>query len=399
MGIKITDLCIILIKFCFQFHFKRSFLMSKPAVVIDNGTGFTKAGFAGAESPKSIFPTIVGYPKSNVQMIGGQNKEYFVGFEACAKSDLLYLHQPVENGVITNWEDIERIWNHTFYNELVVNPEEHSVVLTEKPMSSRVNREKMIQIMFETFNVKGFYLGVQAVLALFSIGRTTGIVWDSGEGVSFSVPIYEGYGIPHATLRSEISGMDITKHLQSVILSRGISAENIKLEDAKTMKERICTVAYDYQAEEQRSQQGKINPITVKLPNGTLFTYTNEGFKTAEILFQPSLAGVQADGINQLIYTSIEKCDSDIRKELYSNIVLSGGPSMFKGLPERIEKELIAVASPALKVKVVATPERKNAVWVGGSVLGSLDTFPQMMIDKNEYREEGYQIVHRKYYS
>lgn len=399
MGIKITDLCIILIKFCFQFHFKRSFLMSKPAVVIDNGTGFTKAGFAGAESPKSIFPTIVGYPKSNVQMIGGQNKEYFVGFEACAKSDLLYLHQPVENGVITNWEDIERIWNHTFYNELVVNPEEHSVVLTEKPMSSRVNREKMIQIMFETFNVKGFYLGVQAVLALFSIGRTTGIVWDSGEGVSFSVPIYEGYGIPHATLRSEISGMDITKHLQSVILSRGISAENIKLEDAKTMKERICTVAYDYQAEEQRSQQGKINPITVKLPNGTLFTYTNEGFKTAEILFQPSLAGVQADGINQLIYTSIEKCDSDIRKELYSNIVLSGGPSMFKGLPERIEKELIAVASPALKVKVVATPERKNAVWVGGSVLGSLDAFPQMMIDKNEYREEGYQIVHRKYYS
>ena len=373
--------------------------MSKPAVVIDNGTGFTKAGFAGAESPKSIFPTIVGYPKSNVQMIGGQNKEYFVGFEACAKSDLLYLHQPVENGVITNWEDIERIWNHTFYNELVVNPEEHSVVLTEKPMSSRVNREKMIQIMFETFNVKGFYLGVQAVLALFSIGRTTGIVWDSGEGVSFSVPIYEGYGIPHATLRSEISGMDITKHLQSVILSRGISAENIKLEDAKTMKERICTVAYDYQAEEQRSQQGKINPITVKLPNGTLFTYTNEGFKTAEILFQPSLAGVQADGINQLIYTSIEKCDSDIRKELYSNIVLSGGPSMFKGLPERIEKELIAVASPALKVKVVATPERKNAVWVGGSVLGSLDAFPQMMIDKNEYREEGYQIVHRKYYS
>lgn len=399
MGIKITDLCIILIKFCFQFHFKRSFLMSKPAVVIDNGTGFTKAGFAGAESPKSIFPTIVGYPKSNVQMIGGQNKEYFVGFEACAKSDLLYLHQPVENGVITNWEDIERIWNHTFYNELVVNPEEHSVVLTEKPMSLRVNREKMIQIMFETFNVKGFYLGVQAVLALFSIGRTTGIVWDSGEGVSFSVPIYEGYGIPHATLRSEISGMDITKHLQSVILSRGISAENIKLEDAKTMKERICTVAYDYQAEEQRSQQGKINPITVKLPNGTLFTYTNEGFKTAEILFQPSLAGVQADGINQLIYTSIEKCDSDIRKELYSNIVLSGGPSMFKGLPERIEKELIAVASPALKVKVVATPERKNAVWVGGSVLGSLDAFPQMMIDKNEYREEGYQIVHRKYYS
>ena len=373
--------------------------MQQVPIVIDNGTGYTKAGFAGAETPKTIFPTIIGSPKSNMQMVGGQNKDYFVGFEANQKADLLNLRQPLENGTITNWDDMEKIWHHTFYEELIVAPEEHPVILAEKPMTPRMNREKMIQMMFETFNVSGFYVGVQAVLALFSIGKTTGVVWDAGEGVNFTVPIYEGYGLPHAIMRSALSGTDITKHLQKVLIDKGIEADSLKFADVQALKERICTIMYDYQAEEQKAQQGKIEPITVTMPNGDPLTYTNEGFKTAEVLFQPTLAGIQSDGVHQLIYTALERCDTDVRKEMYGNIVLAGGTSMFKGLPERVEKEVIAMATPSMKVKVVATPERKNAVWIGGSVLGSLEAFPMMMIDKSEYKEEGIQIVHRKYYS
>jgi actin-related protein len=367
-------------------------------ICIDNGTGNTKAGFAGAEGPKAIFPTIIGTPKSNQLMVGGQNKDFFVGVEAVAKSDLLNLRQPIENGVATNWEDMERLWNHTFYNELLVSPDEHPIILTEKPLCPRMNREKMIQIMFETFKVLGFYSGVQGVLALFSLGRTTGVVWDAGEGVSFTVPIYEGYGLPHAIMRSAISGGDLTRLLIKMLTEAGFEEENLKFSEVRTMKEQVCNVAIDFQAELQKAENAKARRVRYQLPDGVEVTYGTEVFRCPEALFTPSIAGLQTDGIQQLIHISLERCDVDVRKELYSNIILCGGSSMFHGLAERMEKEIVALATPQMKVNVVATPERKNSVWLGGSVLGSLDAFPQMMIDRAEYSEEGVQIVHKKCY-
>ena len=373
-------------------------MTSKVAIVIDSGSGVTKAGFAGSEGPKSVFPSIIGSPKSTQQMVGGQNKDFFVGYEACAKADLLNLREPIENGLITNWEDMERLWHHTFYDELLVSPEEHAVVLTEKPMCPRMNRERMIQIMFETFHVKGFYSAVQAVLALFSLGRTTGVVWDAGEGVSFTVPIYEGYGLPHAIMQSGISGLDLTKLMIKMLGESGFDTDTLKPREVRTMKEQVCWVALDYQAEVQKSENMKVERTNFQLPDGVEVSYGTEAFRVPEALFMPSIAGSKSDGVQQLIHTSLEKCDIDVRKELYSTIMLSGGTSMFHGLPERMEKEIIALATPSMKVRVIATPERKNAVWLGGSVFGSLDAFPQMMIDYSEYLEEGVQIVHRKNY-
>jgi actin-related protein len=368
-------------------------------VVIDNGSGSTKAGFAGAEGPKSIFPTIIGSPKSNQLMVGGQNKDFFVGFEAVAKAALLNLRQPIDNGLATNWDDMERLWNHTFYNELLTSPDEHPVVLTEKPMCPRMNREKMIQIMFETFNVRGFYSGVQAVLALFSLGRTTGVVWDAGEGVSFTVPIYEGYGLPHAILRSALSGSDLTNLLMKMLAEGGYDPAILKFAEVRAMKEQVCQVALDYQAEIQKAEAVKAPKARFQLSNGLEVAYGTEYFRCPEALFTPSIAGSASDGIQQFIHIALERCDVDVRKELYSSIVLCGGTSMFRGLAERMEKEVVALATPQMKVNVTATPERKNSVWLGGSVLGSLDAFPQMMIDQTEYRDEGVQIVHKKCYS
>jgi actin len=179
-------------------------------VIIDIGSGMCKAGFAGAEAPRSVFPTIVGRLKYVQAAWGGQNKDTYIGDEARAKAGVLILKYPIEHGIVTNWDDMEKIFYHTFYNELRVDPAEHPVLLTEPPMNPKVNREKMIQLMFETFNCPSFYVDIQAVLSMYGTGRTTGIVFGIGDGVLQSVPMYEGYSLPHAILRLNFGGRDLT---------------------------------------------------------------------------------------------------------------------------------------------------------------------------------------------
>lgn len=370
------------------------------AVVLDNGSGRIKAGFAGEDAPRCVFPSVVGRYKEGYTdaMVGIAKKEAYVGDEAQQKRGLLSLKYPIEHGIVTSWDDMEKIWSHTFYNELRADPTEQFALLTEAPMNPKINRERMCSIMFETFDVPGFWVSIQAILSLYSSGRTSGIVLDSGDGVTHVVPVFEGFCLSHALGRLDLAGRDLTKYAVRMFKERlpfDFSTSAGK-EIVRDIKEKTCYVALDYDNELAKSEGSSDIDMTYELPDGNVVTVKDERFRIPEVLFQPSMLGQEAGGIHKLLFQSILDSDIDIRREMYGNIILSGGTTMFKGIQDRLSKEVRALAPSSMKVRVVAPEERKYSVWIGGSILAQLSSFQESWVMKDEYEESGPGIVHRK---
>eukprot|EP01083_Nonionella_stella_P152372 488327_1 len=291
------------------------------AIVIDNGLDM-KAGFACDDAPRAVFPTVVGTPKQSRFMVGMGSEDDYFGDEAIAKKGILTLTYPIEDGIVTNWDDMEKVWHHLFDNKLRISPEELPVLLTIPPLNPKANTEQLTQIMFETFNVPAMYVAIDAVLALYASGRTTGIVLQSGVDGTHAVPIYEGYALPHAILRLDIGARDITDYLIKLLTERGYSFTTAaEREIVGEIKENLAYVALDYEDE----LKAETRSIDYELPDGQVITINSERFRAPEVLFQPRFIGSKEVGIHKLVFAAIMKCDVDIRKDLYGNIVLEGG--------------------------------------------------------------------------
>ncbi|CAH0730665.1 unnamed protein product, partial [Brenthis ino] len=368
-------------------------IVNQP-VVIDNGSGVIKAGFAGDQIPKCRFPNYIGRPKHVRVMAGALEGELFVGPRAEEHRGLLSIKYPMEHGIVTDWNDMERVWNYIYSkDQLSTFSEEHPVLLTEAPLNPRRNREKAAEVFFETFNVPALFLSMQAVLSLYATGRTTGVVLDSGDGVTHSVPIYEGFAMPHSIMRVDVAGRDVTRYLRLLLRKEGVNLRtSAELEIVKAIKERACYLSPNPLKEETLDSER----AQYTLPDGTQLEIGPARFRAPEVLFRPDLIGEECEGLHEVLMFAIQKSDMDLRKVLYQNIVLSGGSTLFRGFGDRLLAEIRRLAPKDMKIRISAPQERLYSTWIGGSILASLDTFRKMWVTKREYDEEGHRAVHRK---
>ncbi|KAI9199472.1 actin family [Polychytrium aggregatum] len=381
--------------------------MSKKEVIIcDNGTGFVKCGFSGTNFPEAIFPAIVGRPilRAEEQMSNlAELKDIMVGDEAAKVRNLLQVSYPMENGIVRNWEDMYHLWAYTFQDKLgITDYKDHKILLTEPAMNPKKNREKMAEVMFERYGFNGLWIAIQAVLTLYAQGLQTGVVVDSGDGVTHIVPVYDGYALPNLTRRLDVAGRDITRYLIKLLLLRGYAFNRTAdFETVRQLKEAVCYIGYDLQLEAKLAAETTVLMESYTLPDGRVIKVGSERFEAPEALFQPHLVDCESEGIADMLYNCISSADLDIRSELYKHIVLSGGTSMYPGLPSRLEKEVKqlylaktlkgdASRLSKFKIRVEDPPRRKHMVFLGGAVLGEImkknDAF---WITKAEYEEKG----------
>lgn len=285
----------------------------------------------------------------------------------------------------------------TFHNELHVASHVHPILLTEHSLFTRVSREKMTQIMFETFNTPAIYVARQPVLSSYASGRTTGFVLDAGEGIFYPVPTFEGHAVLEDILHIEIRGTDLTDYLLKILTERGYSFTiSSKREIVHDIQAKLCYVALDFEKEMTTAVNSKLVEKNYTLPDGQIVTIRNERFRCPEALFQPLLLGMEACGIHEAAYNSIMRCNTNVRKVLFANMVLSGGNAMYPGIADSMQKEVSALVPSSTEVKIIAPPNRKYSSWIGGSILASLSFFRQMCISMEEYNEFGPSSVHRK---
>ncbi|KAI8974285.1 actin family [Pilobolus umbonatus] len=414
------------------------------SVIVDMGGTSTRVGFAGEDTPKVIVPTSYGYSEPN---------KYFIGdSELNTWRANMDIRNPMEDGLIKDWDAVENIWNTAFHDILRINTTEHPLVCTDPAWNTSENREKLMELAFEKFDSPAFYVAKDAAMTAFSVGRATGLVLDSGGSVTSAVPVYDGYvlkkGVLHQSIAGNLISQQIREYLQKdlhlavtplyKIASRrpvlaGASPQvqlrnrpnttssfndyqvSKVIHEFKESVSQVSEIPYDEQIMSQRPQK------PFEFPDGYNSLFGAERYRTPEIMFNlhyiqmppvevgketariPSL-GVspqqikQSVSVSQLVINSINACDTDLRPLLFNNVIITGGNTLIPGFIERLNSDLLMMA-PGNKVKVYAAGgpvERKCSSWLGASTLASLNTFDQLLISKKEYEEIGPSIVEIK---
>mmetsp|Transcript_47136 Transcript_47136/g.106817 ORF Transcript_47136/g.106817 Transcript_47136/m.106817 type:complete len:402 (-) Transcript_47136:217-1422(-) len=384
-------------------------LGSMPCVVCDNGTGFVKVGYAGENFPRSIFPSMIGRPILRAEEAVNEAvvlKEVMCGDEAAdpRARPSLDCKYPVEEGIVRDWEGMTWLWNYTFREKLGIDPKEHKILLTEPPMNPIENREKLCETMFETYGFGQVNVSIQAMLTLYAQGLFTGVVVDTGDGVSHVVPVWEGFVPEDLIHRLNVAGRHTTDYLIKLLLLRGYAFNrSADFETVRQIKEKFCYVAHDIEQERKLALETTVLEETYTLPDGRVIRLGRERFEAPEALFNPDLIDVESKdgGLSTMVFRMIQKASMDTRPAYYKHIVLSGGTSMYPGLPSRLEKDItdqylkeILKGDKArlkkFKIKVEDPPRRKHMVFLGGSVLADImKDRPEFWMSKADYHELG----------
>nr|KAF6466139.1 hypothetical protein HJG63_011427 [Rousettus aegyptiacus] len=369
--------------------------MSVP-LVCDYGSGCSKVGFSGREAPLAVFPTILGKLRHDNPLVGTEEEDWFIGDEAQSRREKLHMQCPISRATVTSWDNMEKVWHHSFYQVLRIAPEQHPILITDPPLNTAPNKEKVLQILFETFNMPALYLANQGVLSLYASGLTSGTTIESGEGMTYFVPIVDGFSLPQSTMKMDTAGQDLTSYLLQLLSEKGHSLISTgDREYIRDVKEKCCYVALDFDEEQVKASLPSCTQ-KCQLPDGREISLGPERFLCPEALFHTDLIGRSSLGIHMRAFRSISSCSPALWKVLFRHVLLSGGTGSCAGLRFRMQRELSALVSPLINVKVSACPYSIYGAWVGGSILCSLSTFNDMWITSTEYKDCGSSIVGRR---
>jgi centractin len=387
----------------------------KLPIIIDIGSGIIKAGISGQEAPKTIFPNYIGEPKYSkvLRSFSKDNqemKEQYIGKDCSKYLGILKLRYPVKNGIFENEQDILTVFKYIYQNLEINNEEirEHPILITEPLLNPYINREKIASALFENLSAPAIFFASQPILSLFSTSNTSGVILESGEGVTQSCVVYEGYSIPNSYIRNNYGGRDVTEYFQTLLKKQGYSfSTTSEFEIVRKMKEEICFTAignsnsvlsnmsghFDLGGNKNKSESSN----TYNLPDGNAIKIGEEKCIAPEILFNPSIIGSEYLSFQEMIVTSINKVDIDLRKNLYTNVLISGGNTLFKGIQEKFHTEIKYLSPKNMKVKIHSPGNRLLSCWTGGNVISTLEIFKKMWVTRDDWSEKGNKsIIHVK---
>jgi len=381
---------------------------NSPVIVLDNGSGYLKAGFSNKTTPEVCIPALVGreilrygekidlnkiketksksdQKKMIKQLIKERHlKEIMIGDEIIGFRSLLDLSHPVSEGVITDEEDLFRLWDYTITKKLgIEDPSDKKIIVTEAPLNPLDNKLKIFEILFEKIGVGAINVEPQAKCSLFAEGIDTGIVLDSGDGVTHCIPVSDGAILKHSIERMDIAGRHVTEYLVRLLQKKGYAFNSsADFDFVRELKEKYCFVSNDIENDRLLERTTTFYNSYHLLPDESRIRISDEKFEAPEILFNPSLIGKEYDGIPEMMMKSINNCPIDSRAGLYGGIVLSGANTLFPGFASRIENEIKKLyKQSALKlakekkikinIHVIDSPKRKYSVFYGATIIAN----------------------------
>ena len=348
---------------------------NEPIVLIDIGTRNCKAGLCGDTKPNIIIPTCLG--KTNYNFYTTEDVEYDPTIEE--------IINPIEHGTIKDFECFNIIINKIF-EMLGIEPEGQNLVLTEPSLNSIKNRQDLFGYMFETFKIENLFIANQALLSLYSTGKFTGIVVESGAGVTQIAPIFNTRVSSYAVNRIDFGGNELSEYLNRLLSEKNKHFEKKKyLKFLEQIKKEACYVENKY-----KKHLGEVEPYEFKLPDGNSITIKTERTTVPEAIFRPDLLGKDWDGIHDLFFNSIEKIKEEEQKPLYENIIVSGGNTMFPGFEKKLEKKIKKKFGNNKNARFIHVEDKMNAAWIGGSSFCYTLNIDNDFVSKSDYEELGF---------